>query len=261
MSIINEWSPFPKNKDWRKKGQEKPKTAPNPNPHDDKKGWGTKTNKEKEGDWYQNESRNMNEDKWKDAYRTSDGKIIQYSRPYQSSKNKNFRTINAPQPKPSNAYNDFDEGWRDEYADKNGKTIAQSRMNPTTKKREFRIPKNESVVPKKLIRLTESDLHRIIKESVNRILNEDWADDLCARLKNAPGTVRNPYPPKTETYDDAPLNDDERKLWDDASSFNTKLLNRQYISKARKAGIPIADYLRQIGRNYLADRVFGNGAL
>jgi hypothetical protein len=37
MSIINEWSPFPKNKDWRKKWQEKPKTTPNPNPYDDKK--------------------------------------------------------------------------------------------------------------------------------------------------------------------------------------------------------------------------------
>ena len=29
----------------------------------------------------------------------------------------------------------------------------------------------------KLIRLTESDLHRIVKESVNRILNEDYFDD------------------------------------------------------------------------------------
>jgi hypothetical protein len=27
---------------------------------------------------------------------------------------------------------------------------------------------------KKLIRLTESDLHRIVKESVNRILNEEY---------------------------------------------------------------------------------------
>ena len=31
---------------------------------------------------------------------------------------------------------------------------------------------------KKIVRLTESDLHRIIKESVNRIINEsDYMDD------------------------------------------------------------------------------------
>jgi len=246
MSIINEWSPFPKNKDWRKKGQEKPKTTTNPNPHDDKKGWGTKTNKEKEGDWYQNESRNMNEDKWKDAYRTSDGKIIQYSRPYQGSKNKNFRTINAPQPKPSNAYNDFDEGWRDEYADKNGKTIAQSRINPTTKKREFRIPKNESVVPKKLIRLTESDLHRIIKESVNRILNEDWADDLCQKMKGAPGTVGNPYPQGKSEF--AVPSMDE--LTPEELEFVSKAVNGMgrwgrlcIVRDARRSGMPLGEYL------------------
>ena len=29
---------------------------------------------------------------------------------------------------------------------------------------------------KKLIRLTESDLHRIVKESVNRVLNEAYRD-------------------------------------------------------------------------------------
>ena len=35
---------------------------------------------------------------------------------------------------------------------------------------------------KKLIRLTESDLHRIVKESVNKILNEiDWIDDYKLR--------------------------------------------------------------------------------
>ncbi len=29
----------------------------------------------------------------------------------------------------------------------------------------------------KLIRLTESDLHKIVKESVNKILNEWWDED------------------------------------------------------------------------------------
>ena len=36
---------------------------------------------------------------------------------------------------------------------------------------------------KKLIRLTESDLHRIVKESVNRVLNEASFRDL---IKNRP---------------------------------------------------------------------------
>ena len=35
---------------------------------------------------------------------------------------------------------------------------------------------------KKLIRLTESDLHRIVKKSVNRILKESFDDDEIARL-------------------------------------------------------------------------------
>lgn len=31
---------------------------------------------------------------------------------------------------------------------------------------------------KKLVRLTESDLHRIVKESVNRVLNESYLDNI-----------------------------------------------------------------------------------
>ena len=31
---------------------------------------------------------------------------------------------------------------------------------------------------KKIIRLTESDLHRIVKESVNRILEANWSNAL-----------------------------------------------------------------------------------
>lgn len=189
MNTINEWSPYPKNNDWRKK-IERPRTVPSPSPYDDdndERGWGLKTNKEKEGDWYKNESRNMNEENWKDAYRASDGKIIQYSRPYQGSKNKNFRIIDAPQPKQRKPYNDFDDGWRDEYADANGKTVAQSRINPITKKREYRRPNNESVTPKTLIRLTESDLHKIVKESVQKILREthnEWDELASIRWRN-----------------------------------------------------------------------------
>ena len=35
---------------------------------------------------------------------------------------------------------------------------------------------------KKLIRLTESDLHRIVKESVNRVLKEDFNHDQYVQL-------------------------------------------------------------------------------
>ena len=34
---------------------------------------------------------------------------------------------------------------------------------------------------KKLIRLTENDLHRIVKESVNRVIKEDWESDFFDR--------------------------------------------------------------------------------
>lgn len=37
---------------------------------------------------------------------------------------------------------------------------------------------------KKLIRLTESDLHRIVKESVNRVLNESYYNSSDSRFNN-----------------------------------------------------------------------------
>ena len=55
---ISEWSPYPKNKDYRKKA-ERAKIVPNPNPYDDKKGWGKKIDKTKDDDWYINESMNL----------------------------------------------------------------------------------------------------------------------------------------------------------------------------------------------------------
>lgn len=170
MNTINEWSPLPKNKDWRKNA-EKAKNVSNPEPNDGKKGWGLKTNKKKECDWYQNESRNMNEkENWQDAYAV--GKKIVQSRRVNGSKQ--YRTIDAPK--------------------------KQSKFTPTkyTGASNGSCYTKESVAPKTLIRITESDLHRIVKESVQRILKEDWADDLCNRLRDAPGTVRNPYPPKTD---------------------------------------------------------------
>lgn len=40
---------------------------------------------------------------------------------------------------------------------------------------------------KKLIRLTESDLHRIVKESVNKILREDFLSDLVIKAFDRKG--------------------------------------------------------------------------
>ena len=150
MNTINEWSPYPKNNDWRKNA-EKAKNVPNPEPNDGKKGWGVKTNKKKDGDWYKNESRNMNEEEnWQDAY--SDGKKITQSRRVNGSKQ--YRTVDVPK--------------------------KQSKFKPTKytgSPKDGSWYKNESVVPKTLIRITESDLHKIVKESVDNLLNE-W-DELA----------------------------------------------------------------------------------
>ena len=160
MNTINEWSPYPKNNDWRKNA-EKAKNVPNPEPNDGKKGWGVKTNKKKDGDWYKNESRNMNEEEnWQDAY--SDGKKITQSRRINGSKQ--YRTVDVPK--------------------------KQSKFKPTKytgSPKDGSWYKNESVVPKTLIRLTESDLHRIVKESVNRILREthnEWDELADIRWRN-----------------------------------------------------------------------------
>lgn len=150
MNTINEWSPYPKNNDWRKNA-EKAKNVPNPEPNNGKNGWGVKTNKKKDGDWYKNESRNMNEEEnWQDAY--SDGKKITQSRRVNGSKL--YRTVDAPK--------------------------KQSKFKPTKytgSPKDGSWYKNESVVPKTLIRITESDLHKIVKESVDKLLNE-W-DELA----------------------------------------------------------------------------------
>ena len=58
MNTINEWSPYPKNKDYKKKA-DRANAVPNQEPHDGKKGWGRKADKTKEGDWYENESINL----------------------------------------------------------------------------------------------------------------------------------------------------------------------------------------------------------
>lgn len=42
---------------------------------------------------------------------------------------------------------------------------------------------------KKLIRITESDLHNIVKESINRILNEDYIGSIIEKYGNPPYTA------------------------------------------------------------------------
>lgn len=57
---------------------------------------------------------------------------------------------------------------------------------------------------KKIIRLTESDLHRIVKESVERILREDvLGDDWRESEEN---TVKNNYEPFDSQKDDGEHN-------------------------------------------------------
>jgi hypothetical protein len=46
---------------------------------------------------------------------------------------------------------------------------------------------------RKLIRLTEADLHRIVKESVNRILKEGYVDDTIETYGNPPYTASFKY--------------------------------------------------------------------
>ena len=46
------------------------------------------------------------------------------------------------------------------------------------------IKENKTNMNKKLIRLTESDLHRIVKESVNRVLKEHNIGNILSRLED-----------------------------------------------------------------------------
>lgn len=67
---------------------------------------------------------------------------------------------------------------------------------------------------RQIIRLTESDLHRIIKKSVNRILREDWQDELTDFNRGAGGeswhdSLKSQYPDRAERM--KALNDYYRK--------------------------------------------------
>jgi hypothetical protein len=106
---------------------------------------------------------------------------------------------------------------------------------------------------KKIIRLTEQDLHQIIQESVNRILNEtplDYdIDNLSGRYsKNAPDEefnpddyIDDPYHTPNSFDDDDWIDDDEEMEKD----YSWEAFDRQAVApgvggyyKATKRGIP-----------------------
>ena len=153
MNTINEWSPYPKNKDWRKK-VERAKIVPNPNPYDDKKGWSKKTDKTKDGDWYKNESMNLSSrylhkvitesiqklifeegDYVSSGYADKDGEI------YRNPKNGHVKRVKIGS-KYENKPNKVGDYVSSGYADKDGR-IFRNPQNGHVK----RVPFRESFVP------------------------------------------------------------------------------------------------------------------
>jgi hypothetical protein len=87
---------------------------------------------------------------------------------------------------------------------------------------------------KKLIRLTESDLHRIVKESVNKILNESFKSRKLASLAKQHGGVYNPIKGGVTTKYISHLSDDEIGdilTPDEMNSSHNKLLGLRYTSR------------------------------
>ena len=101
---------------------------------------------------------------------------------------------------------------------------------------------------KKLIRLTESDLHRIVKESVDKILRESWSDDLCKSMKGKPGTVGNPYPkqdPKFALPSWDELTPEELEFINNGVNGMGRHARRCVVRDARLSGMPLKDYLNK----------------
>ena len=71
---------------------------------------------------------------------------------------------------------------------------------------------------KQRIRLTESDLHRIVKESVNRVLNEVSADLADRAAGKAYGIARQGYG-KYEPYDEIPFDSPHGKKFLQGEKF------------------------------------------
>ena len=95
---------------------------------------------------------------------------------------------------------------------------------------------------KKLIRLTESDLHRIVKESVNKVLNEAMLNEVDPR------TISNYVRGRERQADDAAANGDSdmaikyrqkanvgkqaaRDKWNKMYGFDSKLDNGDYYQR------------------------------
>lgn len=151
----------------------------------------------------------------------------------------------------------------------------------------------------KLIRLTEQDLHNIVKESVNRILKEarsseyetaaqqqerlnkkggkrdfgkygekktqeyettaqqqerlkkkglreGWADDLCQKMKGAPGTVGNPRPQGKSEFAVPSMDEltpEELEFVSKAGNGMGRWGRLCIIRDARRSGMSLGEYL------------------
>lgn len=92
----------------------------------------------------------------------------------------------------------------------------------------------EKVEEQTIIRLTESDLHRIVKESVNRILVNEGIFDFFRKKKEPEITKKEDEVPKDHIYSVKELQwlyDNQRELND----FQRKVLNAAMWVRARMA--------------------------
>lgn len=98
----------------------------------------------------------------------------------------------------------------------------------------------------KLIRLTEQDLHRIVKESVNSILKESssW-DDICQKMKGAPGTVGNPRPQGKSLPSMDELTPEELEFVRKGVNGMGRQARLCTVRDARLSGMSLGEYLRR----------------
>ena len=112
---------------------------------------------------------------------------------------------------------------------------------------------------KKLIRLTESDLHRIVKESVNKILNEmDWK-----AYQSAADKVKAQTPISRETLSNSQEFDKVSNSLQRSDSFHKAAIsalkdkygegNLDLLDSYLKRGYTLDDICRLPGNNHLRD--------
>ena len=92
---------------------------------------------------------------------------------------------------------------------------------------------------KKLIRLTEADLHRIVKESVENVLNEGMWDNFKAGVKGAMTGAKHGY------YHGMDLHTDQEKL--NAQGNYQPGRQSQQNSNSYGSAIKIAKYIQEMG--------------